>query len=172
MGLLHQLLIPLVKQHREGREQRVLAVKIVVERALRRLRLEDDLLHRRLLIALLVKELPRRRDDARLGVAARFFCHVLPSPAFIDCITVRRPLPSVLRSPKVFPQECASIFKENAVCVLLRYAARKQILVKIRRLLRRIKARRQHRAVEVRAEDEVFARAEVKKVRHMAIDVV
>jgi len=48
---------------------------------------------------------------------------VLPSPVFIDCITVRRPLPSVLRSPKVFPQECASIFKENAVRVLLRMDA-------------------------------------------------
>ena len=96
------------------------------------------------------------------------FCSTL----FIDCITVRCPLPSVLRSSEVFPQKCASIFKENAVRVRLRYVAREQILVKVRRLFRLIKARRQRRAVEVRAEGEVFARTEVEKVRHMAIDVV
>ena len=77
-----------------------------------------------------------------------------------------------LRSPKILVEECLRVLVEDAVRVLLRDAAGEQVFVERGGLGGRIQAFGQHGAVEVRAEGEVFARAEVEKVRHMAIDVV
>jgi hypothetical protein len=64
----NQRLILLVKDVGKGAKQRVLAVEVVIKRALGCLRLEDNVLDGSVLITLLVEKLPGGGDDAALGV--------------------------------------------------------------------------------------------------------
>ena len=78
-----QLLILLIEDVGQGPHQGILPVKVVVEGALGGLGLEDDVLHRGVVVALLVEELPGGGDDAPPGVAAVFSGHgAAPFPCF------------------------------------------------------------------------------------------
>ena len=66
-------------------------------------------------------------------------------------------------SAQVLAQESGGVFVENTVRVFFRNAAREKVAVGLRRLLGRREALGQARAVKVRAEGQIFLRAEVKK---------
>ena len=77
-----QVLILLVEQIAERTQQGVLAIEIMVEGPFRRLRGFDDLLHRRVLIALVIEQPPGGFHDAPPRVSGVFLCHAArPSSA-------------------------------------------------------------------------------------------
>ena len=84
IDVIAQLLVLLVEQHRQRPHQRILALEIVVKRALARLGFIDDVLYGRVLIPLLIKQLPRRRDNAPLRVAPVLLRHKRP-PFVLFC---------------------------------------------------------------------------------------
>lgn len=69
-------------------------------------------------------------------------------------------------------QERLGVPVQQTVGVLLRNAARKQILIKRRRLFRRVQTLRQRRAVEIRPKRQIFSAAQREKMHHMAVNVV